>query len=255
MLLTRVIPILLIEDESLVKTKKFKDSNYLGDPFNAVTIFNEKEVDEIIILDIGVSKGTGYINFDFIENLASQAFMPLAYGGGINTLEDIDNLFAIGVDKVILNSVNFYSLALLRAASKKYGSQSIVASIDVKKSLLGKYQVFSNSGCKKTEFSPVDWAKELELSGAGELIVNAIDKESTFSGYDLNLIKSITDVVNVPVVVNGGAKDIADFALAKKNAGASAVAAGSMFVYHGKHNAVLITYPSITDLETIFNEK
>lgn len=251
MLLTRIIPALLIEDECLVKTKKFKSPRYLGDPINAVTIFNEKEVDEILILDIGASKSGP--NFRMIESIASQAFMPLAYGGGIKSLDDVKRLFRIGLEKVVINTFNFESLDLISEASRIFGSQSIVGNIDVKKTIFGKKTVYCASKKRNMKIDPVQWAIELEKAGAGELILTNVDRESTFEGYDLELIKSISESVSIPVVANGGAQTINDFKKAT-DSGATAVAAGSMFVYQGKHNAVLITYPNIKDLEILFNK-
>lgn len=254
MLLTRVIPVLLLDNDALVKTEKYKKPSYLGDPLNAVTIFNEKEVDEIVVLDITATTQSREPNFELIADIASQAFMPFAYGGGITTLEQIRKLFNLGVEKVILNSINYTSLNLITEAAKIYGSQSIVGVIDVKKNIFGKADVYSHSATKAHKIDPIDWAKKLQAAGAGELIINSVDRESSYKGYDLELLKKITDVVDIPVVANGGAGNIEHFGEAKKQSNVSAVAAGSMFVFHGKHKAVLITYPSIDKLERIFGE-
>ena len=254
MLLTRVIPVLLLDNDALVKTSKYKNSQYLGDPINAVTIFNEKEVDEIVVLDITATTEQREPNFGLIADIASQAFMPFAYGGGIRTLEHIKLLFNLGVEKVILNSINFESTSLIREAVSIYGAQSIVGVIDVKKNIFGKKDVYAESASKPQKIDPITWALQLQQAGVGELLVNMVDRESSYKGYDLDLLKEITDKIDVPIIANGGAGILSHFRDAKLIANVSAVAAGSMFVFHGKHKAVLITYPSVNDLETIFGE-
>lgn len=254
MLLTRVIPILLLDGDALVKTHRFKSPRYLGDPINAVTIFNEKEVDEIVLLDISATNEAREPNFDLIADIASQAFMPFSYGGGITSMEHIRRLFSIGVEKVVLNGINFHSFDLIREAARVYGRQSIVGAIDINKTLFGKYVVCSNSAKTKHSASPVEWAQSLEAAGVGELIITSVDRESTFEGYDVAMMKQVADAVGIPVVANGGAAELKHFEEVKREAKISAVAAGSMFVYHGKHRAVLITYPSVSDLENVFGE-
>ena len=253
MLTVRVIPTLLLKNTGLIKGVKFKNHKYVGDPINAVKILNDKEVDEIIFLDVTATNSNKEPNYNLIEDIASQAFIPFGYGGGINTVEQVEKIFRLGVEKVILNTSAIKDLNLVRKASQMAGSQSIVISIDVKKNLLGKYKVYSNSGTKSTNLDPVKLAMLAEQAGAGEIMITSIDNEGTGKGYDLRLIKLVSSAVNIPVVASGGAGKISDFKLAV-NAGASAVAAGSYFTFHGKHRAVLITYPEYQQLEALFKE-
>ena len=243
----RVIPALLIKDKGLVKSVKFKAHKYVGDPINAVKIFNEKEVDEILVLDISATDQNRGPDFDAISNLASEAFMPLAYGGGITSLDEIKKLFRCGVEKVVINHGAFKNPSLVRQGADYVGSQSIVVSIDVKKNFFGKYKVYTENGKKNTNLDPANYARDMEAAGAGELLLNAIDKDGTFEGYDAVLIKEVAGSVQIPVVAVGGASGIADFEIAVRN-GASAVAAGSLFVFQMPHRAVLISYPSETEL-------
>ena len=245
----RIIPSLLLQKGGLVKSIRFKDYKYVGDPINAVKIFNDKEVDEILILDISATQEKRGPNFRQIREIASEAFMPLGYGGGITTLDEIRNLVASGVEKVVLNTSAFENPSLVREGAAYIGSQSIVVSIDVKKNFLGKYKVHVNNGSRNTGLDPVEFAQKMEAAGAGEIILNSIDKDGTFSGYDTGLIKMVCSQVNIPVVAIGGASTVADFAEAIRQ-GASAVSAGSMFVFQRPHRAVLISYPSQADLKT-----
>jgi imidazole glycerol-phosphate synthase subunit HisF len=244
----RVIPALLIQDGGLVKSIKFKDHKYVGDPINAVKIFNEKEVDEIVILDISATAQKESPKISVIKEIASEAFMPLGYGGGITKLEEIKELITAGVEKVILNTSAFENFNLVSEGAKYVGSQSVVVSIDVKKNIWGKYKVFIRNGTKNTDIDPMQYARQMEQAGAGELLLNAIDRDGTFSGYDIDLIKSISSAVNIPVVAIGGAASVEDFAKAVQS-GASAVSAGSMFVFQRPHRAVLISYPSQKELK------
>jgi cyclase len=250
MLATRVIPCLLLKGKGLVKTIKFKDPKYIGDPINAIKIFNDKEVDELVFLDITATIEKKGPDFKLISEIASECFMPLGYGGGITTIQQIEKLFNIGIEKVILNSSTFTSINLLTEATKIFGSQSVVASIDVKKHWLTKKQtVYTQSGKFNTAISPVEYAKKMEQAGAGEIIINSIDQDGTMEGYDLDLIKMVSAQVNIPVVALGGAGSLQDFKSAI-DAGASAVAAGSFFVFQKMHRAVLITYPSQSEMKT-----
>ncbi|MDQ6472059.1 AglZ/HisF2 family acetamidino modification protein [Flavobacterium sp. LHD-80] len=253
MLRTRIIPILLLNDGGLVKTVKFSKDRYIGDPINAVKIFNKKEVDELVLLDIGASRNGTSPNFMEIKEIVSEAFMPVGYGGGISKMEHIEQLFNIGVEKVILNSVIFENKELIEEAIKIYGSQSIVASIDVKKDIWGNYKIFSNSGKKKQNISLDSCIKLIQEIGFGELVINNIDKDGTMQGYDLDLVGKVTAMLDIPVVSAGGAGTINDFIKAIK-AGASAVAAGSMFVFQGVHRAVLISYITADQLEQELKE-
>lgn len=243
----RIIPILTLQNEKLVKTIRFKNPTYIGDPINAVKIFNEKEVDEIVILDITATKEKREPNYTKIEEIASEAFMPFAYGGGITTLNQIEKLFKLGIEKVVLNSILETNMNLVTEAAKIFGSQSIIASIDVKKNIFGKTYAYKISGTTKIETSVSDYVKQLEQAGVGEFFINSIDKDGTYSGYDLELIKSISNQVNTPIVACGGASSIDSFLPAIQN-GASAIAAGSMFVYTGSTRGILINYPKQEDL-------
>jgi len=252
MLKTRVIPTLLLRNNGLVKGEKFSNHKYVGDPINAVKIFNTKEVDELAFFDITASIEGRKPNYALLADIASEAFMPFAYGGGLNNLHDIEALFKIGVEKAIINTAATKDLDIVRQASSIAGSQSIVVAMDVKRSLMGKAHVYSLSGRINTGLNPVDYAKMAADAGAGELIVTAIDREGTARGYDIDLISKITRAVNIPVVASGGAGNLQCFRQAVE-ARASAVAAGSLFVFHGKHKAVLITYPDYRALEELFD--
>ena len=243
----RVIPSLLLQKGGLVKSVKFKDHKYVGDPINAVKIFNDKEVDEIVILDISATAEKRGPNMQQIRDIASEAFMPLGYGGGITTLDQIRELVSSGVEKVVLNTSAFDNPELIRQGAGYIGSQSIVVSIDVKKNFLGKYRVYVNGGSRSTGLDPVEYARQMEAAGAGELLLNSIDKDGTFSGFDTALIGAVTGKVNIPVVAIGGASSVQDLAEAIRH-GASAVSAGSMFVFQRPHRAVLISYPSQKEL-------
>ncbi|MBN8855492.1 MAG: imidazole glycerol phosphate synthase subunit HisF [Sphingobacteriales bacterium 50-39] len=244
----RVIPALLIQKGGLVKSIRFKDHKYVGDPINAVKIFNEKEVDEIVILDISATAENRPPNITQIKEIAGEAFMPLAYGGGITKLEEIKELISAGVEKVVLNTTAFINPQLVSEGARYIGSQSMVVSIDVKKNIWGKYKVFVQNGSKSTGIDPVTFARQMEEAGAGELILNSIERDGTFEGYDTEMIQSVSKSVNIPVVAIGGASTVDDFARAVQH-GASAVAAGSMFVFQRPHRAVLISYPSQPDLK------
>lgn len=253
MLKTRVIPVLLLQNRGLVKGVQFKNHKYVGDPINAVRIFNEKEVDELVFLDISVGIEKKDINYDLIEDIASEAFMPFAYGGGINNIDQVKKLFRIGVEKVIINSAAFLDDGFIREAVQIVGSQSIVVSVDVKKSFLGKYEVFIKNGRVRTGYNPLEYVLKMQDLGVGEIILNSIDKEGTGTGFDLGLTEKICSHLDIPVIASGGAKSLVDLKSAVKS-GASAVAAGSMFVFHGKHKAVLITYPKYNELNLLFED-
>jgi imidazole glycerol-phosphate synthase subunit HisF len=253
MLQTRAIPCLLLLDSGLVKTVKFTNPTYIGDPINAIHIFNEKEVDELVVLDVSASIEHREPPYGIIQEIASECFMPLAYGGGVKNIEQIQKIFQIGVEKVIINSAAIETPNFVREAARLCGSQSIVVSIDVKRSILGKYEVYTYRGTKRTGQDPVKVARAAELHGAGEIMLTSIDREGTMKGYDLTLLKMVTDSVRIPVIASGGAGSLADFQTAVHQGGASAVAAGSFFIYHGPHRAVLINYPSASELKTLEN--
>jgi cyclase len=244
----RVIPVLLIQDGGLVKTVKFKDPTYVGDPINAVKIFNEKEIDEIVILDIDATKQNRGPDMVKIREIAGEAFIPLAYGGGISTVQQVKDLFYLGVEKVIFNYQAFKKPGILTESSKLVGSQSIVASMDVKKNWLGKYRVMVKNGKEDTGLDPVTYAKKVTDAGAGEVFLNMIDRDGTYAGYDLEMIEAVSNAVKVPVIACGGASSLEDFRKAIDK-GASAVAAGSFFVFQRAHRAVLISYPGQQELK------
>lgn len=254
MLKPRVIPALLLRNAGLVKTIKFKDPRYVGDPINAVRIFNDKEVDELVFLDITASLENRGPNFELLTRIASEAFMPFGYGGGITSLDQIKRLFTLGVEKVVLNSVAIENPQFVTDAMKIAGSSSIVVSIDVRKNVLGNHKVWCKCGTKKTGSDPVELAKEMEARGAGEILIQSIDQDGTLAGYDLGIVEKIANSVDIPVIGLGGAAALSDFK-AIIEVGASAAAAGSMFVFHGKHRAVLIKYPEYDVLDRLFTDE
>ncbi|OGV37088.1 MAG: imidazole glycerol phosphate synthase subunit HisF [Lentisphaerae bacterium GWF2_49_21] len=246
----RVIPILLLKGEGLVKGIAFKDHKYVGDPINAVRIFNDKEVDELVFLDIDASQKGRKPNIDLIRKLADECYMPFAAGGGITDVDEIRGILEAGAEKVSINTAAVKNPELIREASSIFGSQSIVVSIDVRKNWLGKYLVCAKSGSEQTDLDPVQFAKKMQALGAGEILLTRIENDGTMNGYDLVLIKKIAEVLEIPLIACGGAGKMEDFSSALKE-GASAVAAGAKFVLHGKHRAVLITYPDKKELEML----
>lgn len=248
MLRTRVIPCLLLRDESLVKSVKFKTYNYIGDPINTVRIFNELEVDELVFLDITASREGKKPNFRILEQIADECFMPLAYGGGLSNIEDIGRIFAIGFEKVVVNSHAVDDPAFVTRLADKFGSQSVIGSIDARKNLWGRYEVFTHGGSRKCGKNLVDWALELERLGAGELLVTSMDQDGTWNGYDIKLVESVTSKVHVPVIANGGAGTVHHIGDVVENGGASAAAVGSMVVFQGKDLGVLVNFPDRKEL-------
>jgi cyclase len=248
----RIIPILLLKNSGLYKTTKFKDPKYIGDPINAIRIFNEKEVDELVFLDITKSYDNTEINWNILKDIATECFMPLTYGGGIRSVEMIREVLNIGVEKVSLNTNAVKNPEIINKAAGYFGNSTIVVSIDVKKNIFGKYEVFICGGKEKTKLNPLDWAREVERRGAGEILINSIDNDGVMNGYDFNLIKIISSCVNIPIVAAGGAKGLLDFKSAITDCNASGVAGGACFVYQGKHRAVLITYPSREEINKLF---
>lgn len=248
MLRPRVIPVLLLKGRGLYKTQQFGQPKYVGDPINTVRIFNEKEVDEICVLDIAASHEKRTPNLDIIREIASECFMPLSYGGGVRTLEHAKALFKCGVEKVVVNTLAYEEPEAVRRIAEYAGSSSVVASIDVRKRMFRGYEVCVLSGKVGTKKDPVQYAKEMASLGAGEIFLNSIDRDGMMQGYDLSLIESVSAAVDVPVIACGGAGGLSDFSSALE-CGASAVAAGSYFVFQGKHRAVLISYPSPDEIE------
>lgn len=244
----RVIPCLLVRGRGLVKTRKFKDAVYIGDPVNAMRIFSDKEVDEIIVLDIDASREGREPNYALIEEMAGEAFMPVAYGGGVRTVEQVRRLVRSGIEKVVINSAAIESADVIRAAVDLFGSQAVVGGVDVKKTLFGGYRVVTKSATQEAEMSLDAYVHHLTAAGVGEIFLNSVDRDGAMSGYDLALIRHVSQRVDVPVVACGGAGNLEHLAQAVREGGASAVAAGSMFVFHGKHRAVLINYPQQINL-------
>ena len=235
-----------------MKTEKFKEPKYLGDPRNVVKIFNEKEVDELAILDITATPEGRPPRFDLIKEIVSEAFMPVAYGGGIRTIEEVRAVLGLGVEKIIVNTRAVEDPTFIRAAAGEFGSQSVVVCLDVKENLFGKYEVRTRCGKKGTGQCPIAVARRMEEMGAGELVLQSIDRDGTRIGYDLELVRQVADSVSIPVIACGGAGRLEDFGDAVRDGGASAVAAGSFFVFHGRHRAVLISYPTPGDLWAAF---
>jgi cyclase len=246
----RVIPILLLKGTGLYKTLKFKEPKYIGDPLNAVKIFNDKEVDELIILDITASLENKKPNYELLYQMAGECFMPLGYGGAVSSIEEIRKLISMGIEKVSINS-NAVNLDFIREAADVFGSSTIVVSMDVKKNFWGKHEVYTKSGTSNTKMEAAKFAVEINKAGAGELLVNSIDRDGVMQGYDVDLIKNVSGEIDIPLIACGGAGELNHFKQAV-NAGASAVAAGSMFVFHGKHRAVLISYPEQAEINALF---
>ena len=244
----RLIPCLLLSQGNLVKTRKFKDPVYLGDPINAVKIFSEKCVDELCVQDIEASKNNAGPDFDLLQEIATEAFMPLSYGGGITSVDQIRRLFHIGFEKVILNTGWQNNPQLLRDAATAFGSQSVIASLDVRQDLLHRNRCYTCDGTRPVEGSPAELARKAETLGAGEILLNSIDRDSAMQGYDLKLVQSVADAVTIPVIACGGAGSPADMAVVLSKGGAHAAAAGSMYVFYGPRRAVLIHVPEEKEL-------
>lgn len=255
MLQVRIIPCLQLIGESLVKTVNFKNPRYIGDPINTVRIFNEMEVDELCFLDIRASKEGRKPPFHILKQIANEAFMPMAYGGGVKTFEEAKEVLSIGFEKVIINTAAYNNTSLITQICDHFGSQAVVISIDVRKSLLGNYQIYTNSGSQKNSMHLTEYLKEIEKAGAGEILITSIDREGTWSGYDIKLIKTITSNVTIPVIANGGAGSLKDIGQAVNEGGASAVALGSMVVYQKKDMGVLINFFEKEQINSAFNSK
>ncbi len=252
MLANRVIPCLLLSGRSLVKTKQFRDPKYLGDPLNIVRIFNEKEVDELILLDILSTVNHTEVQFELVHDIVSEAFMPVAYGGGVRTIHDARRLISMGIEKVVLNTTAIENPAFVRGAASALGSQSVVVCIDAKRAASGRYEAYTHGGRKRAEGDAVSTAQEMERMGAGEIVIQSIDRDGMMTGYDLDLVKQVSRAVHVPVIACGGAGTLDHFGEAVRLGGASAVAAGSMFVFQGKHRAVLLSYPNYGEIMEAF---
>jgi len=248
----RVIPSLLLSRKGLVKTVQFKNPKYIGDPINVVRIFSEKEVHELVFLSID-----GVIPYDLLKQIASECYFPFSYGGGIRTIYDVSRIMNMGIEKVIFNSGVYYDPSLVSQSSHKYGSQSVVVSIDVRKKWTirkNKREVYIQGGKRGIGIDPVTYAKFVENVGAGEIFLNCIERDGVMKGYDTELISMVSNAVHIPVVSCGGAGTL-EHLQEGILAGASAVSAGSMFVYHGPLKGVLINYPSRTVLNSIFGRE
>ncbi|OGV45657.1 MAG: imidazole glycerol phosphate synthase subunit HisF [Lentisphaerae bacterium GWF2_44_16] len=244
MLRPRIFPTLLLSGQGLVKGVKFKDYKYIGDPLNAVKIFNDKKVDELIFLDISATREGKKISPDFVSKIADECFMPFSVGGGIESAGEAREILSAGAEKVSINTAAVKNPALIGEIADTFGRQSVVVSIDVKTNWLGRQKVVIASGKKMTDLNPIEWALEVEKMGAGEILLNSVDRDGTMSGYDLKLIRSVVDAVHIPVIACGGAGCLKDLSDGIHAGGAQAVSAGSFFVFHGRRRGVLINFPS-----------
>jgi cyclase len=252
MLKVRVMPSLLLQNGKLVKTIKFKNPAYVGDPINAIKIYNEKEVDELVVLDISASVEGREPNYELLSRLATECFMPICYGGGVSSMDQLKKIFSLGYEKVAINTYAASNPAFITEAAAKYGSQSIVCSIDIKRALFGGYNVMTRSGGHKASKDPVAYAVAMERAGAGELLVYSIDRDGTWSGFDVEMVRAISSAVTIPVIASGGAGSLEDIGEVVNRGGASAVALGSMAVFQGKDLGVLINFPKRLDLDKLF---
>ncbi|TKC05275.1 AglZ/HisF2 family acetamidino modification protein [Pedobacter frigoris] len=244
MLRPRIIPCLLVHDKGLVKTVRFKDPKYVGDPINAVRIFNEKQVDELTVLDIDASVQNREPDYRMIENLAAECRMPLCYGGGVKTPEQAQRIFSLGVEKIAISSAAVEDPLLVTRIAERVGNQSVVVVIDVKKKMLGGYEVYINNGKKSTGKNPFELAKQVQKYGVGEIVINFIDNDGVMKGYDLSLAEKMRDSVTVPLTMLGGAGSLDDIGKLISKFGIIGASAGSLFVFKGVYKAVLINYPN-----------
>jgi cyclase len=247
----RIIPVLLLKNLGLVKSIQFKKYNYIGDPINAVKIFNELKADELVFLDIEATKQNRLISLDFVRNVGEEANMPFAVGGGVSTLEDIRKLIQAGAEKVIITSAAI-NPGFIELAAKEFGSSTIAVCIDYQKKLFGGIKTWTHAGSKSTSFSPIEFARKMQESGAGEIILQSIERDGTMNGYDLELLKAISMEVTIPIVALGGAGRMEHFSAAIQEANINGLAAGSMFVYQGSNRGVLINYPNSEEKKTVF---
>lgn len=245
MLRPRIIPCLLIHNGGLVKTTRFTEAKYVGDPINAVRIFNEKEVDELIIADIDATVASREPNYNLIAKLASECRMPLCYAGGVKTPEQIERVISLGVEKVAISSAAIESPGLVAEAARRVGNQSVVVVMDIKQTgVLRRYELYTHNGKRPTGLHPAEFARKVAAEGAGEIVVNSIDRDGTMKGYDFELVQAVRESVNVPLSVLGGAGELNDIQELIRRHGTIGAAAGSLFVFKGKYRAVLIQYPT-----------
>jgi cyclase len=252
MLRPRLIPCLLVHNDGLVKTVNFGNPKYVGDPINAVRIYNEKEVDELIVVDIDATVKGAEPDYQLISHLASECRMPLCYGGGVRTVAQIEKIISLGVEKVAVSSAAVENPALISDAASRVGSQSVVVVIDVKKSgLLRRYEVVTHNASRRTGLNPVEFARQMAEFGAGEIVINSVDRDGEMKGYDLDLIEHVRQAVHLPLTVLGGAGSLDDLKELISRYGIIGAAAGSLFVFKGKYRAVLINYPNRAEKEAL----
>lgn len=254
MLYPRIIPCLLVKEKGLVKTVRFSNPKYVGDPINAVRIFNEKEVDELIVLDIDATTEKRGPDMTMIRNLAAECRMPLCYGGGVTSADQIQEIVALGVEKVSVSAVAVERPDVVARAARSVGNQSVVVVLDVKRSAAAQYEVFTHNGRNGTGRSPAELARQMEELGAGEIVVNSIDNDGVMEGYDLSLVREIAGSVSVPVTALGGAGALQHMNQVIHECGVSGAAAGSLFVFKGPYRAVLINYPRREEKEALVSQ-
>jgi len=249
----RLIPCLLIHNGGLVKTVKFHDPKYVGDPINAVRIYNEKMVDELIVLDIDATRQNREPNYIQIANLANECRMPLCYGGGVRTPEQIEKIISLGVEKVAISSAAIEQSKLIKTAATRVGNQSIVVVLDIKKTgLMRRPEIVVMNATKRTGIDPVEFAQQIESNGAGEIVINSVDRDGTMEGYDLDIVARLREAVSLPLTILGGAGSLMDIQKLYEKQGVIGAAAGSLFVFKGKYRAVLINYPNPTEKDALF---
>jgi cyclase len=242
----------LVHDNGLVKTVNFKNPKYVGDPINAVKIFNEKEVDELAVFDIDATVLGKEPDYVLIKKLANQSRMPLCYGGGVRTVEQAQKIFGLGIEKIALSSAVIENPDLITQISDRVGSQSVIVVMDVKKKLMGGYEIYTHNGKKSTGINPVVFAEKAQKLGAGEIIINSIDQDGVMKGFDMNLIDKISEKISIPITVLGGAGSLQDIKKVMDRHGIIGVAAGSLFVFKGVYKAVLISYPTQKEKEELY---
>jgi cyclase len=235
----------------LYKTEKFKNPTYIGDPINAIKIFNEKEVDELLFIDIDATLDNKEPNYKMIEDIASECFMPLCYGGGVKNVAQMKKIYALGVEKISLSSSAVLNSELIKEASNMFGDQSVIVTVDIKKDFWGKKKVFINNGTKNTKLNPIDFILKVEKLGAGEIVINSVDNDGVMKGYDLELLKEVKSNTKVPIIALGGAGNLSHIKAAFDVSKVDAVACGSMFVYQGPLKGVLINYPPYRQIKEI----
>ena len=254
MLKPRIIPCLLVKDGGLVKTINFKTPTYIGDPVNAVKIFNEKEADELFLLDIDATSNGFEPNYKMISQIATECRMPLCYGGGIKTVEQAKKIIGLGVEKLAISSGALENQAMINNIASEVGSQSVSVVLDVKKKLFGGYEVYTNNGLKRLNKDPFDLISKIEEMGAGEIVINSIDNDGKMKGYDIDLAKKVRKITNIQLSISGGAGSLDDIKALIKECGVVGAIAGSLFVFKGRFKAVLINYPSSADKKKLLRD-